>query len=315
MKAAAISCLPASKGQAIRHIIKKHSHVFLRLSCLLFLSIALMVVDHRYASYSKPIHQALSWIVWPFQYVIEQPFRLGNAIASRLGTQHTLIRENQELRAKQSLLEFQLQRLEALENENIRLHTLLGSTSQAGDKAEMAEILHVAAHPFAQRVVLDKGDSDGVYEGQPVVDAYGVIGQIRDVSHGSSVVLLISDITHALPVQSNDDGTRAIAVGTGSPYELELSYVPNSAEFEVGDLLVTSGLGDRFPRGYPVGTITEIESDPGAAFMRIKVKPAARLDKVREVLLVWPGQNPTVAHVEDIPVPTEKTSEELSENK
>lgn len=268
-----------------------------------------MVADNRYSSYTKPIHSALSWIVWPFQYVVEQPFRLANAISSRLGTQHTIIRENQELRAKQALLEFQLQRLEALENENIRLHTLLGSTSQAGDKAELAEILHVATHPFAQRVVLDKGSSEGVYEGQPVVDAYGVIGQIRDVNYSSSVVLLVSDITHALPVQSNDDGTRAIAVGTGSPYELELSYVPNSAEFEEGDLLVTSGLGDRFPRGYPVGTIVEIQRDPGAAFMRIKVKPAARLDKVREVLLVWPGQNPTTAHVEGVAVPDAELSE------
>jgi rod shape-determining protein MreC len=251
----------------------------------------MMVADQRHQQYLQPVRYVLSWIVLPLQYMVDQPSRVVEAFSLRLRTQQTLLRENQELRAKQSLLEFQLQRLQALENENVRLHELLGSTPVDSDKAQLAQIIHAATHPFAQRIVLNKGALDNVYPGQPVVNANGVVGQVLDVKPTTSVVLLISDITHALSVQNNRDETRSIAVGTGSPYELELSYVPNSAKFEVGDLLVTSGLGGRFPSGYPVGVVTEVDVNAGAAFMRIKVKPAAELDKVSEVLLMWPSDS------------------------
>ena len=231
---------------------------------------------------------------------MDRPFHLTSEITDRFQNRQTLLRENEQLRAKQSLLEFQLQRLAALESENIRLQKLLGSSPHDGEAAHVAEIMHIDTRPFSQEVILNKGANDGVYDGQPVVDAQGIVGQIVQVTPTTSVVLLISDITHAVPVQSNRDNTRAIAVGTGSTYELELSYVPNSANFQVGDLLVTSGLGDRFPSGYPVGTITEIDANPGAAFMRIKVKPAAELDKMREVLLIS-AKTPEVIAEPEVP--------------
>jgi rod shape-determining protein MreC len=248
----------------------------------------MMILDHRQSPWVQPVRYSLSWVVFPLQYVVDQPFHLADAIRLRLRTQQTLLRENQELRAKQSLFAFQLQRLKALENENQRLLTLLGSSYQQNDKAQVAEILHVATHPFSQRLVLNKGSHHGVYIGQSIVDANGVVGQIVDTKSLTSEVLLISDITHAVSVQNNEEGTRAIAVGTGSPHELELLYVPNSTTFVVGDLLVTSGLGDRFPNGYPVGVVTGVDVNPGAAFMRITIKPAAALDKIREVLILSP---------------------------
>lgn len=274
----------------IKRLFPRQSIAILQISCLVFVSIILMMVDHRHHPYLKPVHYVMSWVVLPFQYIVDQPPRLAEAIALRLRTQQTLLRENQELRAKQSLLEFQLQRLSALEDENKRLHHLLGSTPMDNDKAQLAEIIYAETHPFAQRMVLNKGARDNVYPGQPVVDANGVVGQILDVQPTTSLVLLITDITHAVSVQNNRDGSRAIAVGTGSPHELELSYVPNSAKYEVGDVLVTSGLGGRFPSGYPVGIVTEVDANAGASFMRVTLKPVAELDKIREVLLMWPAE-------------------------
>ena len=206
---------------------------------------------------------------------------------SCLKTQKELYRENQQLRAKQLLLEFQLQRMDSLETENARLQALLGAKSPTNDKALMAEIIHVASNPYAQQITLNKGLRDGIYEGQPVVDAHGIVGQVLKVNTFSSDVLLITDITHAIPVQNDRSGFRAIAIGTGDSQGLELSHVANSADFKVGDLLMTSGLGDRFPSGYAVGTVSEVDTNPGAPFMLIKIKPAAQLDKMREVLLVF----------------------------
>lgn len=271
----------------IKQLFERNSSTGLRLVGLILLSIALMFADQR-QKFTQPLHNVLSWVIWPVQYLVDQPYHIGNAIIDRLKSRNVLLLENEQLRAKQSLLEFQLQRLRSIESENQRLQKLLGSAPRGGHDAQVAEIIHVDIRPYAQEIILNKGSDDGVYDGQPVVDAKGVVGQIVQVTPTTSVVLLISDITHALPVQNNRDNTRAILVGTGSPHELELSYVPNSADFAEGDLLITSGLGDRFPSGYPVGEIVKIQSDPGAAFMRIKVKPAASLDKIREVLLISP---------------------------
>jgi len=290
MSKAEISYQQARKGRHIKQLFTaRHSSTGLRLVGLLLLSVLLMVADHR-QEYIQPVRNALAWVIWPIQYVVDKPFQLTLDAIDRLRSRQNILRENEQFRAKQSILEFQLQRLAALESENLRLRTLLGSAPETGDEAKVAEIIHVHTRPFSQEVILNKGSNAGVYDGQPVVDANGIIGQVVEVTPNTSVVLLISDITHALPVQNNRDNTRAIAVGTGSAHELELNYVPNSANFAVGDLLVTSGLGDRFPSGYPVGVITEIDTNPGAAFMRIKVKPSAQLDKVREVLLISPKE-------------------------
>jgi len=259
--------------------------VGLRFSIFMLLSIGLMFADHRH--YLQPVRQALSWVVLPLQYLINQPFQMVYTISARLQTQKELYRENQQLRAKQLLLEFQLQRMDSLETENSRLQALLGAKSPTNDKALMAEIIHVASNPYAQQITLNKGSRDGVYEGQPVVDAHGIVGQVLKVNTFTSDVLLITDITHAIPVQNVRSGFRAIAIGTGNSQELELSHVASSANFKVGDLLMTSGLGDRFPSGYAVGTVSEVDTNPGAPFMRIKIKPAAELDKMREVLLVF----------------------------
>ncbi|HEY7841920.1 MAG TPA: rod shape-determining protein MreC, partial [Gammaproteobacteria bacterium] len=175
-----------------------------------------------------------------------------------------------------------------VEEENRRLRELLESSIQLRERVLVAELLAVEMEPFRRQVVINKGRREGAYDGQPVVDAGGIMGQIIHVGPFSSTVLLITDPSHALPVQVNRNGLRAIAVGTGRDNVLLLEHLPTNADIKRGDLVVSSGLGHRFPRGYPVGTIADIGLEPGESFARVEVTPSAQLGRSREVLLVWP---------------------------
>jgi rod shape-determining protein MreC len=163
------------------------------------------------------------------------------------------------------------------------------SSARLVERVAVAELLSVDLDPFRHRVVVDKGVADGVYEGMPIVDSSGVMGQIVSVGPLDSQAILITDASHALPVEINRNGLRTIAVGTGDIDRLELPYLPNSADVREGDLLVTSGLGGRFPRGYPVGIVRKVTRDPTAAFATIDAAPAAALNRSREVLMVFTG--------------------------
>jgi rod shape-determining protein MreC len=147
--------------------------------------------------------------------------------------------------------------------------------------------MNVDLDAFRERVLVDKGAGDGVYVGQAVLDSGGVFGQVARVGQLTSEVILVSDAAHAIPVQINRNGLRTVAVGTGDTNRLKLPYLPTSADVVAGDLLVTSGLGGGFPAGYPVGTIAEVKRDPAQSLADVDVKPAAALDRSRELLFVW----------------------------
>lgn len=254
---------------------------------LLAVSILLMTVDHRYRHLEK-LRSALSVAVYPLQYVVNLPVATGHWISESLITRRMLLEDNEQLRQQQLLLSSRLQRFAVLEEENRRLRELLESSIQLRERVLVAELLAVELEPFRRQVVINKGRREGAYDGQPVVDAGGVMGQVVHVGPFSSTVLLITDPSHALPVQVNRNGLRAIAVGTGRDNALLLEHLPTNADIRKGDLVISSGLGHRFPRGYPVGTIADIGVDPGEPFARVEVKPSARLGQSREVLLVWP---------------------------
>jgi rod shape-determining protein MreC len=195
--------------------------------------------------------------------------------------------QNEALRRENLVLNARLQQLRALESENMRLRDLLGSSFRIGDRVLIAEILAVDLAPERRQVVLNKGTSSGVFVGQPVLDANAVMGQVVRTNPLSCTVLLITDSEHALPVEVNRNGLRTIARGTGVGQELELLYIPKNADVRLGDLLVTSGMGGRFPRGYPVARVTGVRHDPDDPFTVVTAEPTARLDRSREVLLVW----------------------------
>lgn len=259
----------------------------IRLTLLVFLSISLMVFD-KMSAHTNYVRSSLLLLISPLQYMVDMPFTLSEHLNAFLKTHHALVQENFSLKDEQLLLRAQVQRLAALEQENIRLRILLKSSESVGDRVLVAKLLRLDPDPFSHRLILDKGAHEGIFLGQPLLDAYGVMGQIVEVGEFTSTALLISDSSHALPVQNNRSGVRAIAIGTGHLQRLSLMHVTNTADFQEGDLLVTSGLGERFPEGYPVGVIVQITSEPGALFLQVKVKPLAHLDKSREVLLVWP---------------------------
>jgi rod shape-determining protein MreC len=249
-------------------------------------SIALMVLDHRYDQISQ-VRGWLSNAVYPVQVAVDSPFRAWNWAGESLADRSRLRADNLELKARLRLANLQLQRFAALEDENRRLRDLREGTTGVADKVLVASILNVDLDPYRHRVLLDKGTADGVFKGQAVLDAEGIFGQVWRVNAQTSEVILISDAEHAIPVQANRSGVRTIAVGTGDPDSLSLPFVTVESDLKADDLLLSTGLGGVFPPGYPVARVTKVERAATATFAIVEAVPTAKLDRAREVLLVW----------------------------
>jgi rod shape-determining protein MreC len=222
--------------------------------------------------------------------VVDYPVRVVGWVASLMSSKQELINENMQLRYQQTMLEAQLQKLLVISNENDQLKALLSASSTAKMSAMAAHVLAVDTTSARQLLVLNKGKRDGVLLGLPVLDAKGVMGQIIDVGLMTSTVLLISDLKSAVPVKNNRTGERAILVGTNNMGQLSLINLPSSSSIIKGDLLVTSGLGRRYPEGYPVGRVDEVKHIPGDDFIKVTVSPMALLNRNRLVLVVWPEE-------------------------
>ncbi len=264
----------------------------LRFLLISIVSASLMLLDHREEHLAR-IRQALSLVVYPIQVGVDLPFA-GWRLASRaLTDQSALLEENSQLRSERLAVDVRLQRLAALEAENDRLRAMLDSSARVSDRVLVVEILAVDLDPYRQRFTINRGLNDGVYIGQALLDADGVVGHIVRVELMTSEAVLISDADHALPVAINRNGLRTIVVGTGDSSRLRLPYLTNNADIEPGDLLMSSGLGGIFPSGYPVGRVLEVHRRPGQSFAEVIAEPAAQLDRDREVLLVWTADDAT----------------------
>nr|WP_231950074.1 rod shape-determining protein MreC [Legionella lansingensis] len=256
------------------------------------LSLALMFSDYHY-KYLSSVRSGFALIISPLQFAVDYPVRVVGWLQSLVSAKKALINENMQLRYQQTLLEAELQKLLVIKEENSQLRELLLTSSKAKMQAMAAQILAVDTSSSRQLVVLNKGKRDGVYAGQPVLDAKGVMGQIIDVGSMTSTVLLISDSKSAVPVRNNRTGERAILVGTNNVSQLSLINLPRTSSINKGDLLVTSGLGRLYPEGYPVGRVEAVKSIPGEAFIKVDVSPIALLNRNRLVLLVWPDKEQT----------------------
>ncbi|MGO9515362.1 MAG: rod shape-determining protein MreC [Steroidobacteraceae bacterium] len=279
----------------------------LLLRCVLYslLALGLIIVDKRYDHLGK-IRRLLSIVAYPVQVAVASPFEGWNWFRESVTTRDALRMDKATLEAELRLAQFQLQRYEALEAETQRLRALRDSTAGVSSRFIIGDIMDVDLDAFRERVLLDKGARDGVFVGQAVLDAGGVFGQVARVEQLTSEVILISDAAHAIPVQINRNGLRTIAVGTGDTSRLKLPYLPTSADVIAGDLLVTSGLGGGFPPGYPVGTVAEVKRDPAQSLADVDVRPAAHLDRSRELMLIWlkPGAMlPATASNPAVPAP------------
>lgn len=235
----------------------------------------------------RGVEDQLSVIATPFYWLADAPYRLKDWGSHNLQDWRGLANENEELRKETLILKAKVAKMAALSAENARLRQLLNSSSHLDDSVLIAELVAVASDPLRHVVVINKGKDVGVYVGQAVIDAYGLVGQVVEVSNYFSRVMLITDSTHAVPVQVNRNGVRTIADGSGLIDELQLTHVAASADIRVGDLLVTSGMGGTFPSGYPVAVVTEVGEDPGQAFVKVKARPTAHLDQSRHLLLIF----------------------------
>ena len=261
-----------------------------RLFFLILITLAIIfIVSDMNQSRTREARTALSLVLTPIQWLVDMPTRVANDVSDILVSRSALVKENAQLRADVILLDQQVQQMAALTTENLRLRQLLNGSKRIANEVELAELIGVNPDPFQHQIILGKGNEDGVYIGQPVLDAQGVLGQVVETSHYTSRVMMITDARHAIPVEVTRNGLRAIALGKGSLDELELEHVPDTADIRVGDLLVSSGLGGRFPYGYPVAKVISVVRDPGRPFSIVKAVPAAKLDKSRHLLLVKPS--------------------------
>jgi len=262
------------------------------------LAVVLMAMDHR-GQYVPRFRSLAGHLVEPVHYVVEWPVRALRGVYGFLQSTRALRRENADLQRDLLQQKGSLQRLDATLEENARLRALLeGATSGQRFEFQYAEMIEVDLDPFSHRVIINHGRDRGIVSGQAVIDGAGIMGQVEDVFQGQSTVRLISDPNHALPVQINRTGLRTVAFGTGDTASLSMPAVPREADVRVGDLVVTSGMGGRFPIGYPVAIVASIDRREGLTFAQVLATPVAALDRGREVLLLK-----SVAPVPAAPVP------------
>jgi rod shape-determining protein MreC len=258
-----------------------------RFILLLVLAVTLMVLDHR-NQHLVEVRKDLAAMLHPIQLLVSAPANINRQISESLTSRSNLIEENRRLKREALALNARMLRMTALEAENARLRALLDSTKKVGDDSLIAEILSVDLNPFRNMILINRGSNDGAYIGQAVIDADGIIGQIIRDRRVSSEAMLITDVDHAIPVELVRNRLRTIAVGTGELNRLSLPYLPVSADIRDGDVFITSGLGGKFPPGYPVGTVRSVRSVPGLPFLEVDAEPAAALNRIREVLLITP---------------------------
>jgi rod shape-determining protein MreC len=286
----------------------------LLLRCILYslLALGLIIFDKRYDHLGE-IRRFLSVIAYPVQVAVASPFEGWDWFRESVSSRGTLRADKAKLEAELRLANFRLQRYEALEAETQRLRALRENTAEVANRFIVGNIMDLDIDAFRERMLVDKGARDGVFVGQAVLDAGGVFGQVARVEELTSEVILVSDATHAIPVQVNRNGLRTIAVGTGDMSRLKLPYLSTSADVVAGDLLVTSGLGGGFPAGYPVGTVAEVKRDPAQSLADVEVRPAAALDRSREVMFVWLKPAAAAPAQAPAPAPTPKTAAPASQ--
>ncbi len=255
--------------------------------CLI--SIALMFLDHR-TDYLKLPKYYLEEIIYPLSLIAETPTKGVGSIKDWYTEKEELLQKIAMLEEKELYLAYETQQMAALTAENKRLRLLLQSSSKLEHNTIIAELINISSDPYRHIVSLNQGASQGVKENLPVLNNLGIVGQTISISPSSSKVILITDPHHSLPIEINRNGIRGIANGSGKLNEIEISNIAFDDDVKVGDLLVTSGLDEQFPQGYPVAIIKTITVDSTGYFAKIIATPTAKLDRIREVLILTKGE-------------------------
>jgi rod shape-determining protein MreC len=257
----------------------------LRLLVWLALASALMAIDLR-TGLLRQVRIAANALVAPIQTVATAPLHAARAVRDATAQRAGLVDENADLREQLLFAQARLDRLAIVQEQNNRLRSLLDARQKLGLQAQLAELIDVDLDPYRHRILINQGKDHGVFVGEAVIDAQGLVGQVLDVEADRATVILLSDPSHAVPVRVQRTGLRVIAYGSGATDRIELPHVPFSADLKAGDLLVTSGIGGRFPPGLPVATVYDVQTDDSATFAVAQARPLAGIASATELLLV-----------------------------
>ncbi|MGO3396920.1 MAG: rod shape-determining protein MreC [Serratia proteamaculans] len=270
----------------MKPIFSRGPSLQLRLFLAVIVAIGLIVADSRLGTFVK-IRNYMDTAVSPFYFLANGPRKVLDSVSETLATRQQLELENRALRQELLLKNSDVLLLGQFKQENARLRELLGSPLRQDEHKMVTQVISTGSDPYSDQVVIDKGSDNGVYEGQPVISDKGVVGQVVAVAKVTSRVLLICDASHALPIQVLRNDIRVIAAGSGCADDLQLEHLPNNTDIRVGDVLVTSGLGGRFPEGYPVAVVSSVKVDNQRAYTVIQARPTAGLQRLRYLLLLW----------------------------
>lgn len=277
----------------------------LRLVTVLLFSGILLFADGR-SKFLSDLRYYVETALYPVLLFADSPNSLSHAVSAQFTDRSALIEENERLSTENYLQRVDIMRLRALEQENAAMRRLLNSPVHEDSKRMFAEVISVDSDPFSQRIVVNRGSGSGVYIGMPVITDQGLVGQVVSTAYASSRILLFSDPESAIPVVNTRNQVRAIVSGTGMPDELVIDNMPRSSDIQPGDLLVTSGLGGVYPKGYPVAVVTSVGFSEDLPFAEVKAKPLVDTDKIRYVLMFWYEHDLNSSSSEDA-VPKEQT--------
>lgn len=276
-----------------------------RVILMLICSALLIFFDHKMTSF-EGVRGYLQSLVSPLQYLATAPKQLLDWSVDNMVTKKQLVDDNKTLKMNELVYKERAIQLRIVQQENERLRTLLHSPVRVDVRTMLAEILSVDGDPYSQQVVINRGANDDVHEGQAIVDDQGVVGQVLHAGTITSRVLLITDVSHAVPVRIERNGTRLVANGTGNINRMSINHVSNSTDIKPGDLLVTSGLGGKYPEGYPVARVTIVKKDESRPFAYVQSEPIAQINRLRYLLLLWPQDKNILSSAMSFDVSKEK---------
>lgn len=270
----------------MKPIFSRGPSLQLRLFLAVIVAIGVIIADSRMGAFSQ-IRTYMDTAVSPFYFLANGPRQILDSVSETLASRQQLELENKGLQRELMLKNSELLMLGQFKQENARLRELLGSPLRQDEQKMVTQVISTGTDPYTDQVVIDKGSLNGVYEGQPVISDKGVVGQVVAVGKITSRVMLICDSSHALPIQVLRNDIRVIAAGNGCTEDLQLEHLPGNTDIREGDVLVTSGLGGRFPEGYPVGVVSSVKLDTQRAYTVIQARPMAGLQRLRYLLLLW----------------------------
>ena len=275
--------MPLNPKQRINRFEKNYSAY--RLIFMIVLSSVLMYQDYQ-GTYTIKLRSYLSASLYPIQYLINLPNNLQKSFYANFLNREEIISQNQRLKEENLNLKSQMQQIYRLESENKRLYELIDSKPKTENTYLFADIVSTSKILNKHQILINRGSRDGVKLGSSIVNAEGIVGHVIRDQIFASEVLLISDLEHAIPVEIVRTGLRSIAIGTGEFNKLRINTLPINSDIKKEDIIITSGLGDRYPEGFPVGTITEISREVGSPFLEVEVLPFANLKTINEVWVI-----------------------------